>query len=124
MRLGMAVGLTGVNDFDQGLWRGKTVAQFKDVLNLTPVNWAMIEPEAEPALFPNVAWQVEAPGLPIRAVDVLPEFGLAADGDDSILVVIAEEVGKELLSNAELGVVGVYDAHGFRQPLAQLGDSH
>ena len=79
--------------------------------------------ESKPAAVPYIGWQVEPLRLATRTVNVLAKRGLAADRDNSVSVVIVEEIGEHLLANTKVSVVAVYCADNLRERHTQLAEA-
>jgi hypothetical protein len=102
-------------DFGQGLWRSETVAEFYNVLNFRPVDLPSVKPKTEPSAWTYVGRQIEPFRFTTRTVYVLAKRGLTAYRDDSIAVVVIEEVREDFLTNAKVRVVTVNGTHDLRQ---------
>jgi len=89
----------------QGLGRHETVAEFNDALNLTPVHCFTVEAHAEPTTVTDIGRQIEALRVTARTVYVFAELGLAADGNNSVTVMVVQKIGEDLLSDTKVCVV-------------------
>jgi hypothetical protein len=109
-----------LHDRNEGLWRNKTIAEFNDVLDFVPLYCTRIKPHAKPSSRPDVSRKIVALRLRTRAIDVFSQCGLHAYGDDTVSMVIVQEVGEDLLSDTEVGVVAAKGSNGLWKGEADL----
>jgi len=109
-----------LHDRSEGLWRNKAIAEFNYVLDFVPVYCTRIKPHAKPSSRPDVSRKVVALRLRAHAIDVFSQCGLHAYGDDTVSMVIIQEVGEDLLSDTEVGVVTAKGSNGLGKGKADL----
>ena len=109
-----------LHDRSEGLWRNKAIAEFNYVLDFVPVYCTRIKPHAKPSSRPDVSRKVIALRLRAHAIDVFSQCGLHAYGDDTVSMVIIQEVGEDLLSDTEVGVVTAKGSNGLGKGKADL----
>jgi hypothetical protein len=96
---------TGFKRFGESFRRRVAIAEFHDILNLEPIDYGAIEPQPEPATWTYIGGNIETLWVTRCTIHVLAERSLAADGDNSIAVMVVQIICEHPAAHPKVSVI-------------------
>jgi hypothetical protein len=88
-----------------------------------PVDFASIQPEPDPASWPNVGRHIELSRVRRNKPCIVPRQDLADETDNTVPVMIIQKVGEYLLTDIERHMIAGHLSRGSGQAEADRGES-
>ena len=92
-------------------------------MDFVPIDFAGVEAERNPSARGDVGREIESLGLSLSQPLVIARQDFAGNGDDTIAVMVVEEVGESLFLHQELGMRAVDDSYCLGQGEGEFGDA-
>ena len=105
------------------LWCYQLVAVRYQLFDFLPVDSASIQPEPDPASWPNIGRHIELSWIRRNQRCIVSRQHLADEADNTIPVMIVQKVGEYLLTDIERHMMFRNHARGPGHPEANRGES-
>lgn len=111
------------NSSDERLGRGQPVAAGDQFFGFLPIDRAHIQPQRDPAARSDISRQIKPFRLRADQLGVVAGQNLAGHRDNSIAVMVVQEVRKNTFSRTESRMVAAVPAFGFGQRQADFRET-